>query len=116
LYIYDEIMIECKYCKNKISSRVLDEHETDCPELSPLQKLQKKIAIPTTKIESTELNQIGGHSSDNEDLVSLEGTPSRSNVALNGDIIKQSKANESPFSTIKTMVKSTSLNKERLSN
>jgi len=49
-------MIECQSCKNKISSRELDEHETDCAKLLLAQSVKKIIAIPTTKIESTELN------------------------------------------------------------
>ena len=54
--IDDEIMIECRSCKTKISSRELDDHETDCAKLFLVQNIPKIIAIPTTKIESTELN------------------------------------------------------------
>ena len=41
-------------------------------------ELQKLAEIPATKIRSTELHHIsGGKESDNEDLASVERTPSR---------------------------------------
>ena len=79
-----EIVIECPHCLQGVSSRVIDEHESQCSNRLSLAKIKKQHELPATKIQSTELNQIKSLSSDNEDFTSVERTPSRNKVVHMG--------------------------------
>ena len=46
----EELIIECKYCKQLVSSRYLDEHELNCMENLSVQQLQQMNLVPQTKI------------------------------------------------------------------
>ena len=75
-------MIECQYCRELVSSLFLDEHELVCTENLSAIEMRKLHEIPATKIQSTAINYIKSHSSENEDFTSVERTPSRNKVVL----------------------------------
>lgn len=103
-------MIECQHCRRDISSFLLDEHEAGCTERLSVLEMRRLNEIPATKIESSEINQIGVQSSDMDDSSSIDGSPARNKVlhaveSINTEIRK--KEDSSPF-LLKGMLKTKS--------
>lgn len=66
--------------------------------MTPTDARQKKKVFPQTKISCTEFSQIGGGvSSENDDITSIEETPTRNAVVLSIDESSPGMSNESPF-------------------
>ena len=96
----EELIIECQYCRQLVSSFYLDEHEQSCMEKLSVQQMKEMNLIPQTKIQSTEINMIKSHNSDDEDFASVERTPSRNKVVhqvSNSNCNSSRKLGSSPF-------------------